>query len=684
VAGASADHILSLRVVDPAMGSGACLVAACRYLAAALEQALIAEGRSSPEDFDEAERSDLRRLVAERCLAGVDLNPTAVELARLSLWLTTLARGKPLGFLDHRLRVGNSLIGAWPEDLRRLAVASRAVTHALPLFDQDELEAAVHRVAAPLGELGNRRDDTVADVHAKAALWREVTARSSPLGPWRRAASLWCARWFWPDDDVPPSASEGRAIIDALLHRDRTLPAARLGARLSSTSASEASHRFFHWPLEFPDVFYGHAGQVKIDSGFDAVIGNPPWEMLRRDDDEAGRPQQVLRYVRESGQYPSCGRGHLNLYQAFLDRALSITRPGGRIGLILPWSVASDDGAGRLRRRLLDTCEVDTIVGIDNAKALFPIHRGIRILVATATRGRPTVELRARFGVTRREELDELPEREDGTEPTAYPVRMTPQAIRTVGGPLLRIPDVRRPGDFEWLVRLCSEFPRLDEPEGWGVAFGRELNATEARSSMGTSGMPVVDGKHVTPFSVSTVSTPRITREAALGLLSRAPFDHPRLAYRDVSAVSNRTTFIAAVLPAGIVSTHTLFCLRTPLALDRQHFLCGLFNSYVLNAVVRMLMGGHVTTTLVEGLPVPRWRGDGADRAIASSAARLARRGHDPAAAARLEARVAHVYGLSTDDFRRVLDGFPLVSRSDRDRALRAFHTLGARSVPRG
>jgi hypothetical protein len=111
VAGASADRILQLRVVDPAMGSGAFLVAACRFLARAYGQALVEEGRAGPLDLDEHERARIRRLVAERCLAGVDSNPVAVQLARLSLWLTSLSQGRPLSFLDHRLRVGNSLVG---------------------------------------------------------------------------------------------------------------------------------------------------------------------------------------------------------------------------------------------------------------------------------------------------------------------------------------------------------------------------------------------------------------------------------------------------------------------------------------------------------------------------------------------------------------------------------------------
>src|SRR5690606_34857398 len=94
--------------------------------------------------------------------------------------------------------------------------------------------------------------------------------------------------------------------------------------------------------------------------------------------------RQTVRYVRQSGQYPSCGTGHLNLYQAFVDRALALTRPGGRIGLVLPWGVAADDGAAGLRRRLLADTALDAIVGIDNANGLFPIHRGLRFAVVTA------------------------------------------------------------------------------------------------------------------------------------------------------------------------------------------------------------------------------------------------------------------------------------------------------------
>ena len=201
VTGLSPDAILELRVVDPAMGSGAFLVAACRFLAGAYERALIDEGAASAVDFDEDGRAGVRRLIAERCLAGVDANPLAVQLARLSLWLTTLARGKPLGFLDHRLRAGNSLIGASPDDLGRgLRTSRRSTTDAaLPLLDNGEFEQAIQKIARPLDELIRRGDESVNDVRRKEAVWTQLCGTRSPLEPWRLSCSLWCARWFWPN-----------------------------------------------------------------------------------------------------------------------------------------------------------------------------------------------------------------------------------------------------------------------------------------------------------------------------------------------------------------------------------------------------------------------------------------------------------------------------------------------------
>jgi hypothetical protein len=690
VSGATSDAILALRVLDPAMGSGAFLVAACRYLAAAYEHAIVDEGRVGATDLDEPARADIRRLIAERCLAGVDANPVAVQLARLSLWLATLAEGKPLGFLDHRLRVGNSLVGASPDDLRRVPAgkASPVRDFTLPLFDESRLEETVRRVGRPLAELITRRDETVEDVHAKEAAWAGLSGDRSPLRPWRLASSLWCARWFWPassEVEGPanplPSAPEIRAAIDAVLRGDSTLRAAHLARLLSTAAALEAAHGFFHWPLEFADVFYDEHGHAKDRPGFDAVIGNPPWEMLRRDSGAAeprnpgtaGPRNHLVGFVRESGLYPSCDRGHVNLYQPFLERALTLTRTGGRVGVILPWGLAADEGAAALRSTLIDRTSIDAIVGLDNAEALFPIHRGLRFLVVVTSPGQPTREIRARFGVRSAAELTALPDRDAAAAEGASPwsMRITPRQIRLVGGSARRIPDLRRAHDLGLLERLAGGHPPLGDARGWGARFGRELNATEDREHFGRRGIPVIEGKHLQPFKVDVRSVERrIERTRAARLLPDGRHDRARLAYRDVSGFGNRLALIAAIVPAAVVTTHTLFCLRTPLSIGQQHFLCAVFNSYVLNAVARMLMGGHLTTGLVEGLPVPVWHDTAVERRIARLARRLAEGAVDPVLGARLQAAVARLYGLDQDAFARVLEGFPLVPDDERQLAL--------------
>jgi hypothetical protein len=442
----------------------------------------------------------------------------------------------------------------------------------------------------------------------------------------------------------------------------------------------ERDRRFFHWPLEFPDVFHDEGGRTN-GYGFDAIVGNPPWEMLRNDTGQAGDRRRLLRFIRDSGLYPACADGHLNLYQPFLERALTLAKPGGRVGLILPWGVAVDDGAAGLRRRLLERTSLETIVGLDNRHGLFPVHRGLRFAVAIAAAGGATREIRARFGVTRADELDALPDRDDTPPPDvpADSLRLTPRLLNRTGGATWRIPFARSPADLALLDHLADVAPRLGDRSSWSARFGRELNATESRPYRGACGLRVVEGRHIEPFRVSAVSRHRIGRADALRFLPDARFDAPRLGYRDVSGVGNTRSLIAAIVPAGAVTIHTVLCLRTAVPLEQQHFLCGLFNSYVLNAVVRLLMGGHVTTSLVEDLPVPPWRGDARDRVIALLAGELSSRPDDRAARAALEAHVAGLYGLDEGMFAHVLEGFPLVDRHERDGAAAAFGRLRGR-----
>ena len=183
VQGKTPDEILALRVVDPAMGSGAFLVSACRYLAQAYEQALIEEGTVAAADLTEQDRAGFRRAVAQRCLFGVDINPMAVQLARLSMWLATLAADKPLTFLDHRLRVGHSLIGASVADVVRQPFPGRARRpRDLPLFPADDFAASMESAIGVRRQIAEGPDDSLEQVRGEGTDARGARKRRRPAG----------------------------------------------------------------------------------------------------------------------------------------------------------------------------------------------------------------------------------------------------------------------------------------------------------------------------------------------------------------------------------------------------------------------------------------------------------------------------------------------------------------------
>jgi Eco57I restriction-modification methylase len=698
---ATPEEVLSLRVLDPAMGSGAFLVAACRYLSAAYEAALVKAGVVAATDIDERARANFRRTVAQRCLFGVDVNPMAVQLGRLSLWLATLAGDRPLTFLDHHLRSGNSLAGASLEDVARQpppSGARRVRTAHLPLFESATIDRAIGATVAPRLSIACDGGDTIEQVRGKERLLATLLCDDAPLARWKAVADLWCAGWF---RDTPGPAGPFAALVDAIIGRGAVLPGHVSGPLVAEARTIAERERFFHWTLEFPEVFYDQNGRVMDAPGFDAVIGNPPWEMLRahRGNPAARRtwgetPSRLTAFARTSGVYAHQGDGHANLYQLFLERALSLARTGGRLGMVLPSGFASDYGCAQLRRHVLDRSAVDTLVSIENRDGLFPIHRGLRFLLMTSTVGAATAALRCRFGVRSPDVLDELPDL--GVDPGALTVSR--ELIVRLTGDQLAIPDLRTPADLSIAAKIASTIPALGDTAGWNVAFGRELNATDDRqhfiaaepganlvsrdSRHGRGGdrrLPVIEGKQVRPFLVDAAASRFYIPErvAATLLCGEGTFRRARLAYRDVAASTNRLTLIAAVLPPGVVTTHTLFCLKDAIGDVAQQFLCGVFNSFVANYLVRLRVGMHVTVSIVERLPVPRPSSDlPAFQQIARLSRALAQWPDDRDAAAAIQAHVAQLYGVTPAEFQYVLDSFPLVATDERVAAMRAFLLL--------
>ena len=682
----TADQILELRILDPAMGSGAFLVAACAQLAEAAEEALIREGRWHRGEVTAVDRMMLRREVAQRCLFGVDLNPTAVQVARLSLWLTTLAADRPLTFLDHHLVAGNSLVGASIDDVRsrppgRRSAGARAD---LPLFDDVNLTSVLRGAVDARLRVTRQPDESAATVRSKERALAIVHAPDGPLGRWAQVLDLWCAGWFW-ERPSPPDRGVFGALVDLVLHRKSSLPAHTSAPLLEAAQTAATRHRFLHWPVAFPEVFSDERGEPLPDAGFDAVVGNPPWDMVRGDSgDEPIRDVRrrdargLASFARESGIYRIDSRAHVNVYQLFVERAIQLTRRHGRIGLVLPGGILTDTGSGPLRRYLFNHAQIDRVTGLINRRGVFPVHRSVRFALLTCTTGERTGSVRCQFGLDRVEQLG------DGQGAAERPVITLTRAFlsRLSGEDDLAIPDLRTSADVRILERTSARVPRLGSREGWNVSFGRELNATDDRRLFvpfraDRPGRRVLGGKEIDPFRTS-VGTCRhqLADEASVRIPRR-----PRLAYRDVASASNRLTLIAAIVPADVVTTHTLFCLKTPLQIDTQHVLCALLNSFVANYLVRFRVNTHVTVQLVSRLPVPRPDEHGRDFPRLAGLARTLMRAPSGAEQepeyAELQAIVARLYGLSETDFRHVLSTFPLMPDDVRALCLARFNNLG-------
>ena len=663
--GRSPEQLLALRVVDPAMGSGAFLVAACRYLAAMYEEALIAEGTVTRGDISNGDRAAYRRMIATRCLYGVDLNPTAVQIARLSMWLCTLAADRPLTFLDHHLRTGNSLAGARTVDLARQPPGCgrrRAVS--LPLFDGVNFAGDLRPVVGRRIEIALQPDDSAGIVRGKERAIDLLNGDRGPLAAWRALADAWCAVWFWPGDETPIGPREWPALGSAVQGRSSGLPDPLLRRWREAVRRAKERERFFHWELEFPEVFFDQDGLPRDHAGFDAVIGNPPWSAA----------VSLTRFARESGCYPLQGGGHANLYQLFAERMLQLASPSGRVGILAPGGLLADHGCARLRETLFDGCSVDAALTFDNHDGVFPIHRGMKFVLLTATRGGSTLELPSRTGLRSPVALDDVPD----LGPIGADVRVPIALVRRFSGASLAVPEFRKELDRSIVARVLSTTPALGSADGWHVSFGRELNATDHRRHFSRGGWPVLEGKLLEPFVARADGASRFIEPATARRLLGPRAGHPRLAYREVAAATNRLTLIAAVLPASTITTHTIFCLRDPLPLDEQWCLCSLLNSFVANYLVRLRGGTHVPAVVMHHLPVPHpGRTTETFERLVVWSKHLAKRPREAAILARLHAECARAYRTTLPELRHILSTFPLVSERERSAVLDAYSSEG-------
>jgi hypothetical protein len=452
--------LLDITVCDPACGSGHFLVAAARRIA----KRIAAEETGESEPPDAIIRAALRRVVG-RCIYGVDINPMAAELAKVSLWIEALDPGRPLSYLDQNIRVGNSLLGVTPallaEGLPDVAFTpiegdDRKVAAALKkqnaserqgqhdLFSQSGIPVTNAVLAKRADEIAHALPDSLEDLHIHQQRQAQQLAESHEHRIQKLLADAWCAAFVQPKTAV----TRGTAITQAVLEQfGRDTGTLELAAAEDLVINLTRQYRLFHWHVEFPHIFRVGNGTTGIDpttgwsGGFSCLIGNPPWERVKLQEQEffASRRPEITdaanaaarkkliaalshsdspadrelfdefqaeqrkaagwsHLLRESGRYPLTGRGDINTYAVFVETARTVIGPSGRLGIIVPTGIATDATTAPFFRDLIQQRRLDSLLDfVTNPEFWQEIGHGrMRFSLLTVV-GRSTVVVQPEF-----------------------------------------------------------------------------------------------------------------------------------------------------------------------------------------------------------------------------------------------------------------------------------------------
>ena len=445
-----AEAVLNLKVLDPAMGSGHFLVTAVDFLSdyiadlieyvpavpewldgnyvsplvnrvATIRREILQRAKESNWVLDEAQLTDqaiIRRMVLKRCIYGVDKNPLTVELAKVSLWLHSFTVGAPLSFLDHHLRCGDALIGL------RVLEASDYLREIAGLYLSSAITGA-EQAAKGMQLIEELSDADIAEVRESTELFQGVDEMTAEL---RRLLDFLCSiRWLTagmkkkeriafettqliePLGRAPDQAykllANGPNAVNAPSSGDED-PYSGFKELWDRASSIAGRENFLHWEAAFPGVWRDWQN-VRPAGGFDAVIGNPPWDRIKLQEVEwfasrspelalaptaAARRTGIQRLreqgnpladefdtakeradtlgqlVRGSSHYPLLGGGDVNLYSLFVERAMGLIKPDGLVGLLTPSGIYADKTAARFFRSVSTTGRVGGLFDFENRR----------------------------------------------------------------------------------------------------------------------------------------------------------------------------------------------------------------------------------------------------------------------------------------------------------------------------
>lgn len=505
--------LLELKVVDPACGSGHFLLAAARRIAA--EIARIEAGSDTP---DEAARQHALREVVQHCIYGVDRNPLAVELCKTALWIETVEPGKPLTFLDPHIQCGDSLIGILnpkimadgiPDEAYRALISdSAAVCRDLKrrnrqtddkvqgnLFDQQSLKTVAEFTAA----LDAMPEESLEQIAAKRNAWK--TAQSD-AGRQREElrANVFVGAFYAPKtvetaDVVPVREDINRLDRDMVMRADLEDFVTQLAHR----------HRFFHWHIAFAEIMQR--------GGFDVVLGNPPWERVKLQEQEffanrspviATAPNKIARqrliealarpeassaeralhlafevskheaeagsqFIRSAGRYPLMGVGDVNTYAVFAETFLDLISMRGYAGMIVPTGIATDNSTRAFFDEVSTNGRLVSLFDFENEEFIFrSVHHSARFCLLT---------LRGSASAATPSDYVFFARQPDALREPDRRIRLNRDDILLINPNTRTAPVFRSNADAELTKRIYSRLPILiDESEGhagnpWGITL---------------------------------------------------------------------------------------------------------------------------------------------------------------------------------------------------------------------
>ena len=717
------DILLDLQIIDPSMGSGHFLVDATdqitrwvmsvahRYPNAPINKEVgktikevIAENKKKKIIINPdllTSNSILKRMVMKRCIYGVDLNPLSVDLAKLSLWLDSFTIGMPLTYLDHHIKCGNSLIGTSPRHVNKTTIDKQNILDSatpvqstlkdFAMASKKDIETITH--AGNIMQKVNSSTDSTITMFTSSQKMHKIMEES--IVDSKYILDLKIAH-----------------VIDNQIHEDMKYD-------VDSSNTQKAInlnniHNFFHWDLEFPDVFSDKRW------GFDLVIGNPPWNKLKPSNDEffsqfepnfkSSKNKTELKekllsntsikksyeyyidHIRKQSkffktEYKLQYGGDIDYWLLFTERIFNLISENGIISILLPSGIVGSYGSRKLRNKILDS-KIISLYEFDNTYKLFSILSTYKFVLLTMQNGTTTLEFPAAFYLHDPNALNSHVEQEKF-------LNVSIKTIKEMNPENLTILEFRHQNDMDVLKQIYKHKKISDGfDDGVKINFVQELHRTNDADLFRSDGKgwPLIEGKNIHQFTyefskyANTVLKSDIiekTRNKKTYVnMTEKIHDSYRLSCRSIGRSTDLRTMISCIVPPNVTfsnSCSVVHLTKNDLPIIdymKILYLTGVFNSLVFDYAIRSIVDKNLNKFIVMQIPIPS---SILNKEIIHHAGRLSSSSNlfnsmndhlnfqvKPIISfadridttSKLDAFVAHAYGLTREQYKHVISTF--------------------------